>query len=193
MGCYDRLYNITSGKLGGGGGYVRKWRFDRQHAAESNSVYICPSDSKHLPGTNSSKKMAPKRKIQVNWEIHPRALYLIHEVRSNSEENTKVELLAECTAPGRLTGHYRWAFGGGNVEFSRRLNNIMDVEEEFWLDINCKPDDINIRENNCTGPWEDLADWVSKDKIGVQRNNENARDALLGKQIYKITMFLYNL
>ena len=126
--------------------------------------------------------MASKRKIQVFWEIHPRALYLIHEVPSNAEHGIKVELLAECTAPGRLTGHYRWAFGGGNVEMSRRLNTIMEVEEDFWLDINSKPDDINIRENNCTGPWEDLADWVAKDKIGVQKNNENARDELLGKK-----------
>ena len=67
------------------------------------------------------------------------------------------------------------------MEITGRLNSILDVDEDYWLDFNYKPEDITIRENNCAGNWEDLSDWVSKEKVGVQRNNENARNDLLGK------------
>ena len=124
------------------------------------------------------------KRMQVNWEIYPRSLYIIHEVRSNDEEATKVELLAECTAPARLTGHFRWAFGGGNVETSFRASRIVDVDEDFWIDINVKAEDIGIRENSCAGQWEDLSDWVAKDKIGVLKDNVTARDEFLGKHTF---------
>ena len=127
------------------------------------------------------------KRMQVNWENYPRSLYLIHDVSGNDEEATKVELLAECTAPGRLTGHFGWTFGGGNLETSFRANRIVDIEEDFWLEFNIRPDDIGIRENSCAGHWEDLSDWVAKDKVGVLMNNEGARDSFLGKQ----TKFFY--
>ena len=123
------------------------------------------------------------RRMPVSWEIHPRSLYLIHEVLGNDEEGIKVELLAESTAPGRLTGHFRWAFGGGNVEASCAVGRIFDAGDAFWLDFNCRPDDITIRENNCAGPWEDLSEWIAKDRVKVLQNNEDARDTLLGKHL----------
>jgi len=125
--------------------------------------------------TNKSKKRL------IHWEIYPRNLYIIHEVNGSEHEGPRAELLAECTAPGRLTGHFRWAFGGGNVEASCTISSIMDVGEIFWLEFDISPQDIDIRENNCAGPWEDLADWIAKDKIGVKRDNVDAKTALLGK------------
>ena len=125
------------------------------------------------------------KKMPIYWELHPRNLYIIHEVHGSEEEGPRAELLAECTAPGRLTGHFRWAFGGGNIEASCTVSTILDVGELFWLEFNVGAQDIDIRENNCTGPWEDLADWISKNKIRVHRDNdEDARDALLGKNPY---------
>ena len=122
------------------------------------------------------------RRSNAYWELYPRNLYLIHKVKASEEEGTRVELLAECTVPGRLTGHYRWAFGGGNIEASCTIGSILDVGEVFWLDFNCSPHDIDIRENNCAGHWEDLADWIAKDRIGAHRDNEDdAKHALLGK------------
>ena len=122
------------------------------------------------------------RKQPAHWDIYPRNLYLIHEVKVSEEEQTRVELLVECTAPGRLTGHYRWAFGGGNLEAAFAISSILDVGEVFWLNINHAPHDFTIRENNCSGQWEDLSDWISKDRIGVRRENEDdAKQDLLGK------------
>ena len=128
------------------------------------------------------------KRLLVNWEIYPRSLYLIHDIGGNEEETTRVALLAESTAPGRLTGHFRWTFGGGSLETSFRANRIVDIVEDFWLEFNIKPDDICIRENSCAGHWEDLSDWVAKDKIGVLLNNEGARDSFLGKQTISSTL-----
>ena len=125
-------------------------------------------------------------RMQVNWEIYPRSLYIIHEVRSSKDEGTRVELLAECTAPAQLTGHFRWAFGGGNVETQFRASRIVDVDEDLWIDINIKAEDISIRENSCAGQWEDLSDWVAKDKIGVLKNDVSARDEFLGKHTFDL-------
>ena len=127
------------------------------------------------------------RRSYAHWEIYPRSLYIIHDVKSSDQEGPRVELLAECTAPGRLTGHFRWAFGGGNIEASCTIGSILDVGETFWLEFNCSPNDVEIRENNCAGPWEDLSDWIAKDRIGVHRDNEDdAKHALLGKTLKKL-------
>ena len=122
----------------------------------------------------------------VHWEIYPRNLYIIYDVPGSEHEGPRTELLAKCTAPGRLTGHFRWAFGGGRIEASCTVSSILDVGEIFWLEFNVSPEDIHIRENNCAGQWEDLADWIAKEKIGVTRNDEDARQALLGKKLTKI-------
>jgi len=130
-----------------------------------------------MASTKTSKRGGP-----APWDIYPRSLYLIHEVDTSEHAGTSVELLAECTAPGRLTGHYRWSFGGGNVEASCTVSCILDVGETFWLNFDYSPHDITIRENNCAGLWEDLADWIAKDRIGVHRDNtETAKSDLLGK------------
>ena len=103
-------------------------------------------------------------------------------MKASEHEGVRVELLTDCSAPGRLSGHYRWAFGGGNIEASCQISSILDVGETFWLEFNYSPHDITIRENNCSGAWEDLSDWISKDRIGVHRDNEDdAKQDLLGE------------
>jgi len=131
---------------------------------------------------SNSSKTKKIRKQPAHWEIYPRSLYLIHEVNASEDEGTRVELLAECLATGRLTGHYRWAFGAGNVEAAVPIGAILDVGEVFWITLNHSPHDLLIRENNCSGPWEDISDWIAKDRVGVRRENEeDAKQDLLGK------------
>jgi len=77
------------------------------------------------------------------------------------------------------------------VEASCTISSIMDMGEIFWLEFDISPQDIDIRENNCAGPWEDLADWIAKDKIGVKRENEDAKTALLGKLHKKFWIRLF--
>ena len=65
--------------------------------------------------SSKSGNASSKRGWQVPWDIRPKNLFLIHASPSNDEGGTSAELLAECTAAGRLSGGFRWAFGGGNI------------------------------------------------------------------------------
>ena len=83
------------------------------------------------------------------------------------------ELLAECTAAGRLSGNFRWVFSRSNADAGFGL--------QCAGDFNMKPDEIEIRNNTTSGKWADLVDWIVEGKVAITSNNESTDLELLGK------------
>ena len=129
------------------------------------------------------KTRQPKH-FNVPWEIKPRSLYLLHGGEAKPGQSPAGDLLAECTAAGRLAGHFRWAMKEGNATAGFRLRHLRDFGSSspaFYLDLDMKPDEIELRQNSNSGKWSDLADWIAEDKLIVTSSGDETREDLLGK------------
>ena len=133
--------------------------------------------------SKQSKSHQPKH-FNVPWEIKPRSLYLLHGGEAKPGQSPAGDLLAECTAAGRLAGHFRWAMKEGNATAGFRLRHLRDFGSSspaFYLDLDMKPDEIELRQNSNSGKWSDLADWIAEDKLLVTSTGDETREDLLGK------------
>ena len=119
----------------------------------------------------------------VPWVIKPKNLFLIHCGIHDIERGTSAELLAECTAAGRLSGVYRWSFGGGNVNAGFGLGCVITFPNSpvFFINIDMKPDEIELRQNTCSGKWADLVDWIVEGKVAITSSDDATEVELLGK------------
>ena len=152
---------------------------------------------------SSSKQPKPSqpRRINVPWEIKAKNLFLIHgEIKAKNlflihrgehvpDLQPGGDLLAECTAAGRLGGNFRWAMKGGSANAGFRLKHLCDFGNNtpaYYLSLDMKPDEIELRPNTCSSKWSDLMDWIAEDKLTVTCDDEGTREDLLGKQILVI-------
>ena len=137
---------------------------------------------------SSSKRISgpPKGGWVVPWVIKPKNLFLIHGGVADAERGISAELLAECTAAGRLSGNFRWAFGGGNINAGFGLRCVVDFSEapSFFINIDMKPDEVEIRHNTSSGKWADLVDWIVEGKVAITSNDDATEVQLLGKSIF---------
>ena len=81
--------------------------------------------------------------------------------------------------------------GSANAGF--RLKHLLDFGNNtpaYYLSLDMKPEEIELRPNTCSGKWSDLADWIAEDKLTVTCNDEGSREDLLGKKI--LVMFRSN-
>ena len=94
------------------------------------------------------------------------------------------DLLAECTTTGRLAGQFRWAMMEGNATAGFRLKHLLDfgsTTPAYSLNLDMKPNEIELQQNSNSGKWSDLADWIAEDKLAVTCDEDATREDLLGK------------
>ena len=77
---------------------------------------------------SSSKqpKSSQPRRITVPWQIKAKNLFLIHGGEHIPNLQPVGDLLAECTAAGRLAGNFRWAMKDGSANAGFRLKHLLD-------------------------------------------------------------------
>ena len=133
--------------------------------------------------SSKQSKSGLSKRTRVPWEIKPKNLYLIHGGKHKEGLQPGGDLLAECTAAGRLAGNFRWAMKDGNANAGFRLLFLMNFGStpQFYLSLDMKPNEIQIRPNTCSGKWTDLIDWIAEDKLTVTCNDGATREDLLGK------------
>ena len=133
--------------------------------------------------TSKDNAGPPKGGWVVPWVIRPKNLYLIHAGEPKENLAVSGELLAECTAAGHLSGNFRWAFGGGNANAGFGLRCVVHFENApaYFININMKPDEIEIRNNTTSGKWADLVDWIVEGKVAITSNDDSTELELLGK------------
>ena len=160
---------------------VLSWNIKQSYLSMASSNLSDPK-----PGPSKGKWFVP-------WVVRPKNLYLIHAGEFKENLNPSGELLAECTTTGRLSGGFRWAFGGGSANAGFGLRCVVDFEEApaFFININMKPDEIEIRNNNTSGKWSDLADWIAEEKVSVSSNDESTEMELLGKEFSFSSKFIH--
>ena len=143
--------------------------------------------------SSKSGNASSKSGWQVPWDIRPKNLFLIHASSSSDEGGTSAELLAECTAAGRLSGGFRWAFGGGNINAGFALGCVVDLPDapQFFVNIDMKPDEIDLRNNNSSGKWADLMDWIAEGKVAITSNDDASEVELLGK-LFSISQYKFS-
>ena len=54
----------------------------------------------------------------------------------------------------------------------------------FFINIDMKPDEIEIRHNTSSGKWADLVDWIVEGKVAITSNDDATEVQLLGKSIF---------
>ena len=123
------------------------------------------------------------KRLRVPWDIKAKNLYLIHGGEHKEGLQPGGDLLAECTAAGRLAGNFRWAMKDRNANAGFHLLYLMDFGSAppFYLNLDMKPDEIEICPNTCSGKWTDLIDWIAEDKLTVTCDDGATREDLLGK------------
>ena len=192
---------VTPRLNGGGGGGLTAWQDPSPppFSPFTPSVLLPPSLNLHgskppiIMSSSKSGNASSKRGWQVPWDIRPKNLFLIHASPSNDEGGTSAELLAECTAAGRLSGGFRWAFGGGNINAGFALGCVVDLPDapQFFVNIDMKPDEIDLRNNNSSGKWADLMDWIAEGKVAITSNDDASEVELLGK-LFSISQYKFS-
>ena len=54
-----------------------------------------------------------------------------------------------------------------------------------------KPDEIDLRNNNLSGKWADLMDWIAEGKVAITSNDDASEVELLGK-LFSISQYKFS-
>jgi hypothetical protein len=119
----------------------------------------------------------------IPWELKHKNVFLIYTPDEVPERGIMARLLVESSCEGKLTGAFRWMLKSSEpvkAEFNLKLVSSYESEDNYTLTYCVKPEDLELRPNTSTGPWEDLADLIAEERISVTKDGEDASKELIG-------------
>jgi hypothetical protein len=113
----------------------------------------------------------------MEWQIKSHHLYTIFMPPKEDLSSLRGYLLLEATDAGKIEDTMQMMVHGDNtITTTINATAITGLQEleQYTLTYETRPEEIHIKRNTSSTPWEDLAEMVAKNNIIPYKNGEEA-------------------